>query len=493
MLAGQVNKHVLMIREFFQRLKGKPVIAEEKKFPLSTIDAAAIEGYNKTRPGKLHGTFCQAPGVNMLFGQDGKVRACCHNMEFTLGEYPKQSVAEIWNSEAANQLRGYLKNYNLDHGCNICQADMDTHSFEEVRARHFDSLPAGSYPSMMEFLMTNTCNLECVMCRGEYSSLIRKNREKLPPIVSPYDKAFIKQLEEFIPHLTEARFSGSGEAFAIDINYELWEMILRLNPGCVIMIQTNGSFLNARIKNLLSRGNFRIGVSLDSLQKETFEAIRINANFERIIENIRYFSEYSRSRNEKFAVALCVMRQNWKELPDFIKFCNDHNAVATLHKVWFPRQYALHTLSHKKLSEIYDYLSAADIAANTALEQLNKRHYQYIVSGIKGWRDEALQRGEESELVDTLQEEELMQFFKSKLRNELEDESAEQKDIEQIVDLCTEKITAVLYDYKDDAGRLAVFRQMSKVPGKEILKAMRYAPVETLKEQARTFLADYFV
>ena len=342
-----------MLRELIARFTGNSKISPGQAFLNATLDSEVIAEYNKTRNAS-HNTFCHAPGVNMLFAQDGKVKACCHNLEFILGEYPKQSITEIWKSEAAGELRGYLKNYNLSHGCDICAADMNTRSYEEVSARHFDSLPVNKdYPVMMEFLMTNTWHLECVMCKGEYSSLIRKNREKLPPLVSPYDKNFIKQLEEFIPHLHETRFSGSGEAFAIDMNYEIWEMIIRLNPKCVIMVQTNGSYLNARIKDFLNRGNFRIGVSLDSLDRVNYESIRLNASFDRVMENIRYFSEYSRGKNEKFALALCVMRQNWRELPAFINFCNENNAVATLHKVWFPVEYALHSLSYKELTEVY--------------------------------------------------------------------------------------------------------------------------------------------
>lgn len=164
-----------------------------------------------------------------------------------------------------------MKDYSLFKECNICKADLEIGAFDEVSAKHFDSLPIHpSYPTMMEFLLTNTCNLECVMCKGEFSSLIRQNREKLPPIANVYDDAFISQLRPFIPHLREVRFSGSGEAFLIDANYKIWDMILEINPQCLIMVQTNGTVLNSRIKDLLIRGNFQIGVSLDSLKKEVF-------------------------------------------------------------------------------------------------------------------------------------------------------------------------------------------------------------------------------
>jgi radical SAM protein with 4Fe4S-binding SPASM domain len=478
-----------MIKEFFQRFRNSKAESDKKDYPKATVDAETIREYNQLRRPNSGASFCNAPGVNMLFGQDGKIRACCHNMEYSLGEYPKQSIAEIWNGDAAKQLHEHLKNYDLSHGCEICQADMDTQSFEEVRARHFDSLPrSAEYPTMMEFLMTNTCNLECVMCKGEYSSLIRKNRDKLPPIVSPYDQNFLQQLEDFIPHLRETRFSGSGEAFAIDMNYEIWEMIIRINPKCVIMVQTNGSYLNARIKDLLSRGNFRIGVSLDSLQKENYESIRLNANYEKVMDNIHYFSEYSSNKKEKFAVALCVMRQNWRELPEFIKFCNTNNAVATLHKVWFPVEYALHNLRYKKISEVYNYLSSFDLEAKNPLEQLNKRHFQYFVSSIKSWQENALRLRNEAIYVDSLGEDKLMPFLQSKLKKQLEVESANRKDIAGIVQVCSDKIAGVLSSYGQGHEQLSIMKQMCIVPAADSLKALRLTPIEVLTQQAKIFL-----
>jgi MoaA/NifB/PqqE/SkfB family radical SAM enzyme len=73
-------------------------------------------------------------------------------------------------------------------------------------------------------------------------------------------------------------------------------MIIAINPKCLIMVQTNGMVLNERIKNLLSRGNFQIGVSIDSLKKEVYETIRPHGKLERVMENINYFSEYSKRK-----------------------------------------------------------------------------------------------------------------------------------------------------------------------------------------------------
>ena len=345
-----------------------------------------MRAYNKTRVTENYSSFCYAPSINMYFAQDGHVRMCCHNMEYSIGKYPEQSISEIWNSEAAKKVRQDMREYKLYEGCRICKADIDSGAFGEVRARHFDSLPQHhSYPTMMEFLLTNTCNLECIMCSGEYSSLIRQNRENQPPIEKLYDNSFIEQLSEFIPYLHEARFSGSGEAFLIEDNFKIWEMIIKLNPKCVIMVQTNGMVLNSRIKDFLKRGNFQIGVSLDSLKKDVYETIRPHAKYERVIENIQYFSEYCKSKKQKFVLAMCVMRQNYTELADFVRFANSMSATANFHKVYYPIEHSLRTLSKSDLETVFAYLSKLQLEENTRLEKMNKRHFQYIVDSVHEW------------------------------------------------------------------------------------------------------------
>lgn len=379
-----------MLTKIFNTLfKKESSIIEDAKnnFPF-------INEYNEQRNKGKASAICHAPSTNMYFSQTGEVKVCCHNSEFIAGKYPEQSLNEIWNSQAIKSMRQDMTNYKLGKGCEICSADLVGKHFNEVRAKHFDHIPNHpNYPTQMEFLITNTCNLECVMCKGEFSSSIRKNVEKLPAIPNVYDDKFIEQLEEFIPYLHETRFSGSGEAFLIDANYKIWEKIIELNPSCKIMVQTNGTVLNNKVKDILSRGNFHIGVSLDSLKKEVFEEIRPNSKFERVIENTYYFNEYCLKNEHKFNISMCVMRQNWKEMPDFVEFSNKLKAVQTFHRVWFPRKYALFNLSFIELEKIHQHLSSFDFSTETYLEKLNRDHYKYFQNSVKEWLNESIYIG----------------------------------------------------------------------------------------------------
>lgn len=460
-------------------------IFNTKKEPL-TEENKLIRDYNATRKGSGHKTFCHAPSVNMYFTQDGKVKVCCNNFYYVIGTYPQQNISQIWNSEAAETLRGNMRKYDLSAGCGVCEYDFKGRNFNQVRARHFDSIvPSLKYPRMMEFLLTNTCNLECVMCRGENSSLIRKNREKLPPIPSAYDKEFLNQLEEFIPHLVETRFSGSGEAFSIDLYYEIWEKIIELNPKCLIVVQTNGTILSGRAKDMLERGNFEIGVSIDSLQKETYESIRVNARLDKVLANIHYFQEYSERKKKRFTLSACVMRQNWHEIPAFINFCNDLNAVATLHKVWWPRESALYNLSEPELTKIHAQLAAYIPSANGHLEEHNKQNYLYFVSVIKDWLSAAPLIQKEKILAAQMPETELLPYFKGKLSQCILESDMPENERADSLQLCIDKLEQVFTLCNEKLTPEMILRWIAYLPAHEVLNGFKMESAEFIFLEAQ--------
>ncbi|MBS1838731.1 MAG: SPASM domain-containing protein, partial [Actinobacteria bacterium] len=151
----------------------------------------------------------------MYFDQFGRVRACCQNSDGLLGDVTRQSVREIWESAQAGRLREALAVRDLSVGCGFCAWQAEEVGYSEF-ARGFDDLDPASiaprWPLRMEFSMTNSCNLQCVMCNGDLSSSIRAHREHRAPLPEVYGERFFEELAEFLPHLVEARFLG-GEPF----------------------------------------------------------------------------------------------------------------------------------------------------------------------------------------------------------------------------------------------------------------------------------------
>ncbi|MEJ5268527.1 MAG: radical SAM protein, partial [Bacteroidales bacterium] len=179
------------------------------------------------------------------------------------------------------------------------------------------------YPSSMEFQLDNICNLECIMCSGEYSALIRKNREKGTPYISPYDENFVNQIKKYIPYLKQASFTG-GEPFLIEIYYQIWNLIQILNPHLQIYVSTNGTILNDKIKKYLDKLNFNFTISIDSLQKDNYEKIRRNASLEKTLENIDFFIRYAKTKNLNINIKSVVTPFNYKDIPEVLEFCNNN-------------------------------------------------------------------------------------------------------------------------------------------------------------------------
>jgi len=358
-------------------------------FPLKK---ETLKGYNKARPRKQK-LLCYAPYKNMYFGMDGSATACCYNRTHVFGKFPEQSIHEMWFGEKAKQLGDYMKCNDLSLGCDGCQYQLEAGNYTGTQSMYFDHYPVNKneYPSVMQFEMSNICNLECDMCSGEFSSLIRKNREGLPELSCTYNDDFIEQLREFIPHLSYSKFYG-GEPFLIDHYYKIWELMRELNPSIKIEIQTNGTVLNNRVKEVLDQLNINLNISLDSLEKSNYESIRVNASFEKVMSNVDYFVDYKNRKGTRITMSMCPMRSNWEELPNFVRFANKNDASVFFHMVWNPEHQALWNLDSNTLKEISDRLSKAELPKTTKAEKRNYKKYIDYLNLIRKWETDSKER-----------------------------------------------------------------------------------------------------
>jgi MoaA/NifB/PqqE/SkfB family radical SAM enzyme len=197
---------------------------------------------------------------------------------------------------------------------------------------HLEKYKDNIWPTSMSFAISNACNYECLMCGGSWSSSIRKNREKKPPIKIPYDDNFVEELKDFIPHLKDVRMSG-GEPFLNSFTYKILDLFIELNPNIEIVITSNGSILNSKIKNYIDKlKNLKISISLDAVNKKTYELIRKNSNFELVMNNMDYFI----SKNVLSGIAVCPIIQNIYEILDIVDFCISKNIDFYFNNVYYP-------------------------------------------------------------------------------------------------------------------------------------------------------------
>jgi MoaA/NifB/PqqE/SkfB family radical SAM enzyme len=321
-----------------------------------------IEAYDGPRDfsDKAFHSLCYAPFTSLYFDTSGNVRACCHNTAYLLGNISEQSIDEIWRGPKLEALRQSLSEYDVSFGCGFCGDQIDN-GYAQPSPRRWDRFPVSSaapeWPQQFEFSMTNTCNLECIMCGGLWSSAIRAHREKLPPLPMPYRDRFFDQLQVYLPHIQRMRFLG-GEPFLSEAYYRIWGAMIEGGHRVACHVTTNGTQYNKRVEHVLDHVDLGIAISMDGVRKETVETIRKNAKYESLMENFHRFRLYTSSRKTSFGLTYCLMRQNWREFGDFCKFAEDWGLLVTINTVTRPQECSLFTLSTSDLAEVVKEMEA---------------------------------------------------------------------------------------------------------------------------------------
>jgi radical SAM protein with 4Fe4S-binding SPASM domain len=345
-----------------------------------TLRLEVIEAYDSVRPiaDKPFRSMCYAPFNSMFFDTFGKVRACCANYRYTLGDLTKERLDDIWSGTRIRKFREAMNRYDLSLGCEVCEWQMRDGNFyaegrraSAVHALKFDTFPVEPedqlWPTNLEFNLHNTCNLECVMCSGEFSSLIRTRREKQSPLPRAYKEEFFNDLRKYLPHVKSAQFLG-GEPFLIVEHFRVWDMMIELcNLDCC-GVTTNGTVYNDKVERVLDSLPIAICMSMDGITKETYEKIRVNASHDLFMTNFQRFNEYSRAHSRTLNINYAISRFNWMEFADVLLFAESNNATVTVCPVVQPREMSLVTLPQEELGGVVDALHRRDAELRNALK-----------------------------------------------------------------------------------------------------------------------------
>ncbi len=446
------------------------------------VDKSLLKQYNKIRSRNKRKKICHAPYKTLFFSQYGEIFACFYNKKEKLGIYPGNSVSDIWFGEKIRTLREYIDNNDLSYGCEDCKRYLLQKNFYSVGAWKYDYLPSSNnnFPVSIDFQISNKCNLQCIMCSGENSGLVRKNIENKTPYDNPYDESFVKQLSPFIKKLKEMSFTG-GEPFIIDIYYKIWDEIIKENKEIKISVTTNGTVLNNKVKYYLEKLKFNITISLDSINKENFESIRLNSNLDEILKNMMFFREYTQKKGTVLNVKICPIRQNWKYIPELFDYLNQLNIPAIFNNVLFPPYCTLWNLSAKELGNIYTYLSGFCFKTKTPVQKDNNSRYENLLKQIENWQNKALQR-EKNILSDNTVE--LKNIFKTRLTEYIKkDKTINENDIdgktEKILKIADKMFENITDDNKlKDALKYFIYLPVDRVVGE-----MEFRTIDKLKER----------
>jgi radical SAM protein with 4Fe4S-binding SPASM domain len=176
-------------------------------------------------------------------------------------------------------------------------------------------------PVVAQIEATSHCNLKCKMCI----------RDKMGIPIGNMSFEDFKIILNKMDSLFKIHLQGQGESF---LNPELFKMIRYANKrGVLIMLNTNGTILTPKIIEEIC--NVEIGgitVSIDSVKKENYEKIRIGANFEKVLNNVKSLTTRLKERKKGTVVSLAtvILRDNLNELPYFVHLASKLGAKRIL-------------------------------------------------------------------------------------------------------------------------------------------------------------------
>jgi radical SAM protein with 4Fe4S-binding SPASM domain len=284
---------------------------------------------------------CAAPWQSLMIEGNGNIQPCAYRGNYgnaaihpPLGNANDISLEEVWNGEEIQKLRGWMAEGNLEAaGCAGCLAisqgqqlqlsydmevdkpDVPESAYKSNLLLKREEMARGakiikSKPLVLYVTPTHRCNLRCTHC---YETPTRSDTIRR--------KSFQEEVEELLPTLSEI-VPGGGEPLVLSFWRKLFDDKSNVfNPYLRVAFTTSAHHVDERVFNSMERfADTQVMVSIDAPDKETFEAIRKNAKFEKVVGNLERFRDIStRDRDGATVMHISVMKQNLKLLPELIR------------------------------------------------------------------------------------------------------------------------------------------------------------------------------
>jgi MoaA/NifB/PqqE/SkfB family radical SAM enzyme len=382
-------------------------------------------------------TFCIMPFIHISTTTNGDFRLCCRSRK--IQNLDDVSLKELWNHRKYKSVRKNLALGVRDSHCNACWKMEDKGIISLRQSQNFERLSTytevikewdrtGLVPwniPIVEFKLSNLCNLKCRMCwpkdstpwiqdwdsvkhiyeeseKSYIDEIIEKNNLYKKPILNLYEKnnQFIDDLFEIIDDIKEFEFAG-GEPLMDPLHFKMLERIK--NPNDVILkYSTNLTDLEAKKgRNIVDIWkNFkaiRLTISIDGYD-ELNSYIRRNSNWQEIKDNIHYVKESLGNKLDYIKASTCVSALNIEFLVETLESISKDFDISWhtsrlqwpsfLHANVLP-VYRLKTAKEKLLLK----LKETDNLSITIEEMNNRRHLLDSVS----WIDECIKNNKSVE------------------------------------------------------------------------------------------------
>lgn len=195
-----------------------------------------------------------------------------------------------------------------------------------------------NFPIHLTFELFYGCNFRCPMCI--LSVPLKKRFYKEEPRKKINFEKYCEIIDEGVKNdLCSVQLSGTNEPLLLK---DIAKYIRYAKKAGVtdIYIITNASLLTPeKSREIIEAGLTQIKFSVDSINKETYEKIRVGGNFEQTMENINEFLEIKKAMGRKLPVtrvSFVKTKQNIDQVDGFVDYWTDKVDYVTTQELFNP-------------------------------------------------------------------------------------------------------------------------------------------------------------
>ena len=285
--------------------------------------------------------ICKEPFIHAEIRLNGDVTVCCPLWNpLVIGNILEQDLKTIWAGERAQAIRDSVQNgeytYCDQYNCPHIQQHKQAQGPVEPKSRNTD-LTVSSTPKHIHFVIDLSCNLSCPSCRNARINRMTtpEIEEALRVIRGVLDSMFSEPHNEH----KELSMDGRGEVFHSEVWREIFDthpvfQNLQNWPNLRFCFNTNGTMLTPKYqekyRHLLER-SASIAISIDAGNKESYELVRREGDWDQLWINLRALHERIKYTGIEWGWNIIVQKNNFRSIPEFVKLARSFAKKPQIH------------------------------------------------------------------------------------------------------------------------------------------------------------------
>ena len=266
--------------------------------------------------------FCPAPWTSLYVAPSGQIENCCLSKN-NIGNINQDSIQQSIGGTANTKVKQMMLDGERVKGCNQCYNQTGKHTLRHHFLQQYSSLGDDFYSNIDNFKLkyldlrwNNTCNLACIYCGPECSSLWAERKGQIVKIQSSAKNPLLDYALESAADIKEVYMAG-GEPLLLKENEIFLNKLLEVNPWCRILVNTNlnHNLENNKIFNLLTKFKSIQWLISSETSDQQYEYIRWPGKWDLFYKNLKIINNLP---GHSISFNMVLMNINVVSIWDFI-------------------------------------------------------------------------------------------------------------------------------------------------------------------------------